>query len=83
MSPCTQGWPHPWLFACMLFAMPLLPEGHWPYACTSLASHTPCAAGLVEELVDCSGGEEVSLESGAARKMEALGKSLGAHTADR
>jgi hypothetical protein len=30
------------------------------------------APGLLEELVDCSGGEEVSLESGTARKLEAL-----------
>jgi hypothetical protein len=32
------------------------------------------SAGLLEELVDCSGGEEVSLESGTRRKLEALDK---------
>lgn len=34
------------------------------------------AAGVVEELVDCSGGEEISLESGTQRKLEALSESL-------
>jgi hypothetical protein len=29
---------------------------------------------LTEELVDCSGGEEVSLETGTKRKLEALEK---------
>jgi hypothetical protein len=32
------------------------------------------STGLTEELVDCSGGEEVSLEAGTKRKLEALGK---------
>jgi hypothetical protein len=31
---------------------------------------------LIEELVDCSGGEEVSLESGTQRKLEALQEAL-------
>jgi ATP-dependent RNA helicase DDX18/HAS1 len=26
----------------------------------------------VEELIDCSGGDEISLETGTARKLEAL-----------
>jgi hypothetical protein len=26
--------------------------------------------GVVEELVDCSGGDDISLESGVARKLE-------------
>jgi superfamily II DNA/RNA helicase len=30
-------------------------------------SHAP---GVVEELIDCSGGDEISLESGVARKLE-------------
>eukprot|EP00879_Flechtneria_rotunda_P033385 GHRR01036971.1.p1 GENE.GHRR01036971.1~~GHRR01036971.1.p1 ORF type:complete len:103 (+),score=31.83 GHRR01036971.1:296-604(+) len=34
------------------------------------------ATGLVEELIDCSGGEDVSLESGTQRKLEALAKAL-------
>lgn len=36
-------------------------------------------AGLTEELVDCSGGEEVSLETGTRRKLEALEKVRAAH----
>lgn len=32
------------------------------------------ASGLLEELIDCSGGEEISLESGTRRKLEALDK---------
>lgn len=31
-----------------------------------------CPAGVVEELIDCSGGDEISLETGTARKLEAL-----------
>eukprot|EP00775_Hariotina_reticulata_P010116 gene10116-10274_t len=34
------------------------------------------ATGLVEELVDCSGGDEISLESGTQRKLEALQEAL-------
>lgn len=45
----------------------------------SLPYHT----GLVEELVDCSGGEEVSLESGTARKLDALHAVLGRTKAPR
>lgn len=29
-------------------------------------------AGVVEELIDCSGGDDISLETGTARKLEAL-----------
>ncbi len=36
------------------------------------------ASGLLEELIDCSGGEEISLESGTRRKLEALDKVRGA-----
>ena len=32
--------------------------------------HAPI--GLEEELVDCSGGDEISLEAGTQRKLEAL-----------
>lgn len=35
--------------------------------------------GLTEELVDCSGGEDVSLESGTLRKLDALGRCLRKH----
>lgn len=44
---------------------------------------TPCRPactpppGLVEELVDCSGGDEVSLESGTARKLDAMMEAIG------
>ena len=41
------------------------------------------AAGVTEELVDCSGGDEVSLESGVARKLEALSAALARHRAAR
>ncbi|GFR42534.1 hypothetical protein Agub_g3439 [Astrephomene gubernaculifera] len=41
------------------------------------------AAGLVEELVDCSGGDEVSEESGRKRKLEALQALLSRHAAPR
>ncbi|KAF8070956.1 DEAD-box ATP-dependent RNA helicase 50 [Scenedesmus sp. PABB004] len=34
------------------------------------------ATGCVEELVDCSGGDDVSLESGTQRKLDALGAAL-------
>ncbi|WIA31756.1 hypothetical protein OEZ86_002630 [Tetradesmus obliquus] len=34
------------------------------------------ATGCVEELVDCSGGDEISLESGTARKLEAMMQAL-------
>lgn len=37
--------------------------------------YVPCA-GVVEELIDCSGGDEISLETGTARKLEALMASL-------
>ena len=37
----------------------------------------------MEELIDCSGGEEVSLESGNARKLQALDGSLRQHGAAR
>ncbi|KAI8469617.1 MAG: P-loop containing nucleoside triphosphate hydrolase protein [Monoraphidium minutum] len=41
------------------------------------------SAGVVEELVDCSGGDEVSLESGVARKLKALSACLERHGAQR
>ncbi|KXZ46522.1 hypothetical protein GPECTOR_43g959 [Gonium pectorale] len=41
------------------------------------------AAGLVEELVDCSGGDEVSEDSGRKRKLEALQQLLERHRAPR
>ncbi|GLI63965.1 hypothetical protein VaNZ11_007133, partial [Volvox africanus] len=41
------------------------------------------AAGLVEELVDCSGGDEVTEESGRKRKLEALKGLLDRHRALR
>ncbi|EFJ52361.1 hypothetical protein VOLCADRAFT_86719 [Volvox carteri f. nagariensis] len=41
------------------------------------------AAGLVEELVDCSGGDEVTEESGRKRKLEALKTLLERHRAPR
>ncbi|PNH11413.1 DEAD-box ATP-dependent RNA helicase 50 [Tetrabaena socialis] len=41
------------------------------------------APGLVEELVDCSGGDEVSEESGRKRKLEALSTLLERHGAAR
>ncbi|GIL45873.1 hypothetical protein Vafri_3002 [Volvox africanus] len=41
------------------------------------------AAGLVEELVDCSGGDEVTEESGRKRKLEALKGLLERHRALR
>ena len=34
----------------------------------------PPPSGLEEELVDCSGGDEISLEAGTQRKLEALMK---------
>lgn len=37
------------------------------------------AAGVVEELIDCSGGDEISLETGTARKLEALMTALDRH----
>ena len=39
--------------------------------------------GLVEELVDCSGGDEITLESGTQRKLSALSKVLAKHKAKR
>jgi hypothetical protein len=39
--------------------------------------------GLQEILVDCSGGDEVSLESGTTRKLEALDKELAMRGSDR
>eukprot|EP00877_Chromochloris_zofingiensis_P002029 jgi/Chrzof1/11827/Cz06g11130.t1 len=44
--------------------------------------HRP-AAGLTEELIDCSGGEEISLESGTARKLDALFAALRRHRSAR
>lgn len=41
------------------------------------------AAGLSEELIDCSGGDEVSLASGVARKIEAMQRALKRHAAPR
>ncbi|KAG2448777.1 hypothetical protein HYH02_006129 [Chlamydomonas schloesseri] len=41
------------------------------------------AAGLVEELVDCSGGDDISEESGRKRKLEALQTVLDRHKAAR
>ncbi|MEW5304328.1 MAG: hypothetical protein WDW36_006945 [Sanguina aurantia] len=41
------------------------------------------ANGLTEELLDCSGGEEVSLESGTNRKLEALGAAMVRHQSRR
>jgi ATP-dependent RNA helicase DDX18/HAS1 len=38
-----------------------------------------CAAGVVEELIDCSGGDDISLETGTARKLEALAKAIERH----
>lgn len=46
-------------------------------------SHAPLLPGLTEELLDCSGGAEISLESGTARKLDALGRSLSQHGARR
>ena len=34
------------------------------------------AVGLEEELIDCSGGDEISLEAGTARKLEAMTQAL-------
>jgi hypothetical protein len=42
----------------------------WP--CVAAAA----AAGCIEELLDCSGGDEISLESGTARKLEAMMEAL-------
>ncbi len=39
--------------------------------------------GLVEELVDCSGGDDISLDSGTQRKIEGLMRVLGKHKASR
>lgn len=39
--------------------------------------------GLTEELIDCSGGEEISLESGTARKLDALFAALRRHRSAR
>ncbi|GBF95962.1 DEAD-box ATP-dependent RNA helicase [Raphidocelis subcapitata] len=41
------------------------------------------AAGVTEELVDCSGGDEISLETGVQRKLEALTDALERHRARR
>jgi len=38
----------------------------------SACDAAPCPPGVVEELIDCSGGEEISLETGTERKLEAL-----------
>ncbi len=37
----------------------------------------------MEELIDCSGGDEVNLETGTARKLQALRSTLAAHGAQR
>jgi ATP-dependent RNA helicase DDX18/HAS1 len=34
---------------------------------------------VVEELIDCSGGDDISLETGTARKLEALAKAIDRH----
>jgi len=41
------------------------------------------ASGLEEELIDCSGGEEISLEAGTQRKLNTLGTVLSRKNADR
>eukprot|EP00198_Chlamydomonas_reinhardtii_P001248 XP_001690583.1 DEAD/DEAH box helicase-related protein [Chlamydomonas reinhardtii] len=41
------------------------------------------AAGLVEELVDCSGGDDISEETGRKRKLEALQTVVDRHKAAR
>ena len=55
-----------------------------PYNCTSMVtclfafrlvfdvSASSCRIGLEEELVDCSGGEDINLEAGTQRKLQAL-----------
>lgn len=60
------------LFACIADATNLSHPANYVLA------HRPLLgiSGLVEELVDCSGGDEVSLESGVARKLQALHASL-------
>ena len=41
------------------------------------------ATGLIEQLVDCSGGTEISEESGVERKLDALHRALRQHPAHR
>lgn len=38
---------------------------------------------MIEEIVDCSGGEEITLESGIQRKLEAIDRLLARHRAKR
>ena len=40
-------------------------------------------AGLVEQLVDCSGGAEITEESGVLRKLAGLDRALRQHRAQR
>ncbi|KAL6766845.1 hypothetical protein ACKKBG_A37610 [Auxenochlorella protothecoides x Auxenochlorella symbiontica] len=56
----------------------------WPglRAVTGPGLHRP-AAGVEERLLDCSGGEEVSEESGFARKADALARLLAGSRAAR
>ena len=42
---------------------------HVPYTSVFMCNN---ATGCVEELIDCSGGDEISLESGTARKLDAM-----------
>ena len=46
-------------------------------------SNQPFCAGLVEQLVDCSGGAEITEESGVLRKLAGLDRALRQHRAQR
>jgi superfamily II DNA/RNA helicase len=41
------------------------------------------ATGVTEQLVDCSGGEEITLAAGQQRKLTALGELLNRHAVPR
>ena len=44
---------------------------------------TDVSAGVTEQLVDCSGGDEITLEAGQKRKLDALAELLGHHAVPR
>ena len=41
------------------------------------------STGVTEQLVDCSGGDEITLVAGQKRKLDALAELLGRHTVPR
>ena len=83
---CTPHPPHThhtrtYACGCVRLAPPPLPSPPHPPTLTDTCLLP--ASGLHEVLIDCSGGEEVSLETGTLRKLEALDKALLQHAASR